>query len=306
MTVRSRQCGAAIVLAMGIVAVAAIAATAIMLTQSTWARQIELGADHRQARQLVPAGVDWARRVLSDDRRSSSVDHLGELWAIRLPPTPIENGTVSGYIEDQQGRFNLNNIVRAGNVSPVQLEQLRRLLVILDLSPALADAVADWIDTDSVAQGPGGAEDDHYLGRESPYLAANRPLIDVDQLSAIRGFDPAVMTRVRPFVTALPRATAVNLNTAPPEVLAAMVQGLDIDSARALVGQRERAYFRTTEDFSSRVPRGLVVPVQELTVSSDYFMVTLHVSSGETEAHGTALLAREDTAWPVIVWRKYP
>jgi general secretion pathway protein K len=113
------------------------------------------------------------------------------------------------------------------------------------------------------------------------------------------------MARVRPFVTALPRATAVNVNTAPAEVVAAIIDGLDIDSARVLVAQRDTAYFRTTEDFSSRVPRGLVVPIEAITVSSDYFMVTLGVTSGEARARGQALLAREDAGWPAIVWRKY-
>ena len=47
---RTRQCGVAIVLAMGVVALAAMAAAAIMVSQSTWARQVELTTDHVQAR----------------------------------------------------------------------------------------------------------------------------------------------------------------------------------------------------------------------------------------------------------------
>ena len=80
------QGGVAIVLAMGVVALATMAATAIMITQSTWARQGELTAAHVQAQTLIQAGVDWARAVLSDDRRLSNVDHPGEPWALRLPP----------------------------------------------------------------------------------------------------------------------------------------------------------------------------------------------------------------------------
>ena len=83
---RARQRGVAIVLAMGVVALAAMAATAIMVTQSTWARRSELTSDHVQAQLIIKAGVDWARAVLSDDRRASNVDHLGEPWALRLPP----------------------------------------------------------------------------------------------------------------------------------------------------------------------------------------------------------------------------
>ena len=87
---RAGQRGVAIVLAMGVVALAALAAETIMVTQSTWARQSELTADHTQAQTLVQTGVDWVRAVLSDDRRLSNVDHLGEPWAMRFPPMPVE------------------------------------------------------------------------------------------------------------------------------------------------------------------------------------------------------------------------
>jgi general secretion pathway protein K len=302
----ARQRGVAIVLAMGVVALAAMAAGTIMVTQSTWARQSELTADHVQAQTLVQTGVDWVRAVLRDDRRLSSVDHLGELWALRLPPMPVENGTLEGYIEDQQGAFNLNNLVKGGKVSLAQLARFRRLLSILALPPALADALADWIDTDSEPQPQDGAEDGYYLALQPPYLAANRPLTDVAELALVRGFDGNVRARLRPFVTALPRFTAVNVNTASPEVLVAVVEGLDLDGARALTAQRERTYFRGFSDFFSQLPSGLTAAAEDITVSSDYFMATLHVTTGGAEARGTALLAREDAGWPAIVWRKLP
>jgi hypothetical protein len=44
----------------------------------------------------------------------------------------------------------------------------------------------------------------------------------------------------------------------------------------------------------------------DVAVASDYFEATLKVNIGSSEARGTALLAREDTRWPAIVWRKYP
>jgi general secretion pathway protein K len=303
---RTRQRGVAIVLAMGVVALAAMAAETIMVTQSTWARQSELTADHVQAQTLIRAGVDWIRAVLSDDRRLSSVDHLGEPWALRLPPMPVDNGTLEGYIEDQHGAFNLNNLVKDGKVNLAQLAHFRRLLSVLGLPPALADALADWIDTDSEPQPQDGAEDGYYLALQPPYLAANRPLTDVAELALVRGFDGNVRARLRPFVAALPRFTAVNVNTASPEVLAAVVEGLDLDGARALTAQRERAYFRGFSDFFSQLPSGLTAAAGDITVSSDYFMATLHVTTGGAEARGTALLAREDAGWPAIVWRKLP
>jgi general secretion pathway protein K len=303
---RAPQHGVAVVLAMGVVALAALAATAMLVSQSTWSRQAELNAGHAQARLLIEAGLDWARAVLSDDRSISNVDHPGEQWALRPPPVPVDNGSLAGQIEDEQGKFNLNNILSEGKVEPVQLAQLRRLLEILELPPALAGALADWIDSDREPQPQDGAEDAYYLALRAPYFTANRALIDLAELALVRGFDDNVRARLRPFVTALPRFTAVNANTAAPEVIAAVIEGLGLDAARAMVEQRERAYFRNYSDFFSQLPAGLIVAPQSISVSSDYFMATTRVTVGGARAQGSALLARGSAGWPVIVWRKSP
>ena len=297
----ARQRGIAIVLALSVVALAATAATALMVSQSTWARRNALSSDHVQAEVMIQAGVDWARAVLSDDKRMTNVDQLGEPWALRLAPVPVDNGELAGHIEDEQGRFNLNNIAPEGKVDVVQLAHFRRLLAILQLPGALADTLADWLDADSEPQG--GAEDDYYLSLDPPYLAANRPLTDVSELALVRGFDAGVRARLRPFVTALPRTTAVNVNTAPPEVLAAIVDGLSIDTARTIAEERDRVYFRSPAEFYNRIPT-LNVRMDDISVSSSFFLATLRVTIGEAQARGSALLVRDDFNWPVIVWRK--
>jgi general secretion pathway protein K len=231
-----------------------------------------------QAQALVQAGVDYTRALLSEDRRVSSVDHLGEPWALRVPPVPVDNGELSGRIEDQQGAFNVNNLYRNGKLSPTHVAQFRRLLEILGLPDSLADAV----------------------------LALNRPLIDVAELARVPGFDAAVRARLRPFVTALPRFSSVNVNTATPEVLAALVRDLELEDARAMAEQRNRAHFRNLSEFLMQLPPGAAVDGNDITTASQYFIATVRVTIGEAQARGTALLARESNAWPTVVWRKYP
>lgn len=279
---KTRQQGVAVVLAMGVVALAAIASAAMLASQSTWARHAELTAEHVQAQTLVQAGVDWARALLGDDRRVSGVDHLGEPWALRLPPVPVDNGELAGRIDDQQGLFNLNNLAVNGKASPVHLAQFQRLLGILGLPETAAGSLVDWLD------------------------AAKRPLTDVAELAVVRGFDEGVRTRLRPFVTALPRATPVNVNTATPEVLAAVVRDLTLEDARALAQQRERAHFRNITEFLAQLPPGAVADRQLVTTASQYFLASVRVTIGGAQARGTALLARETRGWPAVVWRKYP
>ena len=302
-----RQRGAALLLAMAIMAFAAVAATAMLVALSTWSRQAALVADHVQAEELVTAGGDWTRALLFDDRQASGdVDHPGEPWALRLPPIPFENGQLAGHIEDQQGLFNLNNLVRNGKVDSAQYIHFQRLLLILGLPVELAGALADWIDADDLPQPVGGTEEAYYRGLARPYLTANVPLVDLDELALVRGFDADVRARLKPFVTALPGTTALNVNTAPAEVLAAVVDGLDLDSARTLVAQRQGIFYRNNADFLSQLGKDAGVPETDIRVGSDYFLVSLHVTYGKAQARGQLLLARTGVdRWPAIVWRKY-
>lgn len=301
-----RARGAALLMAMAIMAFATVAAAAMLAALSTWTRQSGLAADRAQAEQLVMAGGDWAGAILRDDRRASGdVDHPGEPWALRLPPMPFENGELAGRIDDQQGLFNLNNLVRGGKLDLAQYARFQRLLSILQLPAELADALADWLDADSVPQPAGGAEDAYYGALGHPHLAANRPLVDLDELAVVRGFDAGVRSRLAPFVTALPGTTALNVNTAPAEVLAAVVEGLDLDAARVLVARRDGTFYRNDADFLAQLGTGATVPVQDIRVGSDYFLVTLRVSYGRAQARGQLLLARNDaTRRPSVVWRK--
>jgi general secretion pathway protein K len=298
------QRGAAIIVAMGVLALAAIAATAIVSTQSVWAREHEIRAAHAQARALTRGGLDWARAVLADDRRTSRVDHYGEAWAVRVPAMTYENAEVGGEIVDQQGLFNLNNLVRDGAVSLPHLRQFRRLLDVLALSPHLADALVDWLDRDFEPRGANGAEDRYYQALESPYLAANAPIADMTELALVRGFDDATRARLQPFVTALPKRTSVNVNTAPPEVLSAVIEDMDLSEARALAAQRELAWFRDLADFTRALGPAHTIAPQDISVSSDYFAAVIYARVGDARARADAMLAREDAGWPDVLWRK--
>ena len=64
-------------------------------------------------------------------------------------------------------------------------------------------------------------------------------MIQVEELYRVRGFDAATVAKLRPFVTALPARTPVNVNTAPREVLAAVLPELSRDGDRA--ARRSRA-----------------------------------------------------------------
>ena len=102
----------------------------------------------------------------------------------------------------------------------------------------LAANLLDWVDEDDVRQG-GGGEDDVYQRMEPPYRAANRPLLSLDELRLVEGFDGPLVEALRPYVTVYPLAGAggVNLNTAPSWVLAQLTRGSDVSGMRPVEEQ---------------------------------------------------------------------
>jgi general secretion pathway protein K len=299
-----RQCGVALVLVLLIVALATSLAVYMTTQQNLWQRQLESQLDRAQARRIGIAAIDWARAVLADDARASSIDHADEMWALRLPAMPVENGEVTGVIEDRQGLFNLNNLVRNGAASPPDVAQFQRLLGLLGLPADLAAALADWMDADSETQYPGGAEDGYYLSLAHPYRAANRPLIELDELALVRGYDRPTIERLRPYVTVLPLPGPVNVNFAPPEVLAAVVQNLSLADARTLVLQRRGDPFKSVADFRQRMPGGgAQVSDRDVSVSSQFFIVTGRATMGQALVTTQALLQRSGGDWPAVVWQ---
>jgi general secretion pathway protein K len=233
--------------------------------------------------------------------------HLGQPWAFRLPSTPIENGSIGGYITDAQGRLNVNNLAAAGESPRTARAALQRLFSALGIPASFLNAIGDWVDADDQTTDGGGAEDAYYLAQQSaPALAANAPIRRVAELLSVRGADPALVARLRPFVDALDAPTAINVNTAPAEVLVAAIAGLDIAGAAALVAGRTQRPFGSIADFRSRLPRpDLTVDEMMLAVKSDWFVVTIEARQGDTVARARALFRRSATTteWPTVVWQ---
>ncbi len=298
MPARRAQRGIALVTAVMIVAIAAAIAAQIAFAHQIWFRQMENVADRDATDWLRRGALHWASLALLEDAAQNSTDHLGESWAMGLPTLPVEGGTIKVSIEDAQGRFNLNSVV-----NPASLQILSRLLQVLRLDPLLANAVLDWIDSDSVASA-GGAEDVDYLNLNPPYRAANRPMASVDELRLVRGFDAKTVAALLPYVTVLPVATNdINVNTASPVVLAALT-GTDLARVQPVAEERVGSY-KNIEEFKSKLHLSPTAATAGMVLKTDFFLVTLDTAIGRHERRSEALLQRsaatKSTAW---IWHR--
>ena len=300
-----RERGVAIITAILIVAVSASAAMLMLAQQSAMVDQAMLVAARAQADNYARAGLDWARGVLQADARAGDkVDYPGEGWAQPIAALPVERAIVSGSIADEQGKFNLNNLVRENRRSERDVQEFQRLLSSLGLEPALADAVVDWIDNDSDLSGPGGAEDAYYLSLRKPYRTANAAMMQVEELYQVRGFDAKAVAKLRPYVSALPANTPVNVNTASSAVLRALLPdcAAQID---AHIKVRSAKPLRSMDDIKRWACRALT-PAEEtrFDVGSSYFYVRVQVAQDDVELSTDALVSRTPNARPTLLWRR--
>ncbi|MBP9713759.1 MAG: type II secretion system minor pseudopilin GspK [Sterolibacterium sp.] len=300
------QRGAALIMALLVASLATALATSLIWHENLWLRGLETRRDLMQARQLALAGIDWSRAVLAEDARTSRYDHLGEPWATQVPAMPAEGGEIGGQITDEQSRINLNNLVRNGQASEEDLLIYQRLLSLLQLPPALAASLTDWLDADDQSR-PDGAEDADYLASNPAYRAANRELTDIDNLRHVRGYTPEIIERLRPYVTVLPGYNYLNINTASALVLTATLHDFPDADIRQIIADRDRIPYLDVHDFRKRLPPSYLAELpstERINTRSRYFSVQIHARIGQADTRIQALLLRSAN-WPNIVWQKF-
>ena len=118
---------------------------------------------------------------------------------------------------------------------------------------AMVNALTDWLDSNDIITGSGGAEDNDYASREFPYLAANSYLGSVNELRLIEHFTPAVILALTPYVCVLPQNAQhlININTLDeekPELLQALL-GSSLEDAQEVLSARDSSGYDKVEDF---------------------------------------------------------
>jgi len=293
MTGIKQQRGVALLTALAVVALATVAATYMMSAQQLQIRRTGNQLLQEQAWQYALGAEAWSKTILAQDAADNNIDALDENWAIELPPLPIEGGSLSGRLTDLQGRFNLNNLVNnSGKLDAQSLGQFQTLLQDQNLPIDLAQAIADWQDSDIEAQGGSGAEDDFYAGLESPYRTPNQKISSTSELRLIRGIDDEQLVLLKPLVTALPEQTLLNVNTAPVEVFLSL--GISKEDAEKLTERLKEDPVESIADFEklSEVSK-YKIDTSKLSVESQYFLLEVTVEIGQIRSRLSSVIFRD-------------
>lgn len=273
-------------------------------------------------------GVPIAKTKLSD--------FLGQIGEVRSQEGA--QTFLSGSIEDAQAKFNLRNLVSTPTpgvltINVEQIQAFQRLLTLLGINGSLAKTVALQIRAGlarsatrfqtqtgnstttstttpeatiaAIAQGGGTGggnftDDPGLKDADTDAPVAPLQMISVDSLLDVQGFSPEAVAKLRPFVTVLPTTTAVNMNTAPAEVVAAVVPGMNLSQAQAFVARRETVFFHDTGNVQlaltgAGVKTATSIDPSELDVTTRYFVIRGRVEHERAQLERSTLVYRDPT-----------
>ena len=295
----SRQRGVALITVLLVVAIVTVVSGAMVARQQLSIRASSNQLQARQAWHYALGGEALAQAILARDLKggepgAAAIDHLLEPWAQPLPAFEIDQGEILVRIEDLAGRFNLNDLLRDQQPNPAAVEQFRRLLLRLQISAPYAERLLDWIDPDQQPSGELGAEDNVYLGLDTPYRSAGRRLHDLSELRLLLDMREEDFQRLAPYVVALPPNVPLNVNTASAMVLSSLSDNLSLGAAESLVELRRAVPFRNSAAFLAQPAlAGTTLQGTALAVGSQFFQATSEVRLGDRRLALVSLLQRE-------------
>jgi general secretion pathway protein K len=257
-----------------------VALAAVLATQMTARLQLQMQRTsnisfNQQAYWYAMGAEAFAKRILmSSFDDEEDVTHLEQMWAQGETSFPVDFGQITGEVTDLQACFNLNALKKdnsaagSGNSSAngsvnktAEQKAFEELIIQLNIEGVgqfeaeyMADALVDWLDSDSAISSAGGAEDNDYSAKEFPYLAANNYLASVNELRIIEHFTVPVINKLKETVCIIPNENTlkINLNTIKVEHAVLLQSLLDIplaDAQQALSAREGKGYSDSADFF---------------------------------------------------------
>jgi general secretion pathway protein K len=281
----AKQRGMAIISALLIAAVVAVIAGGMLTRQTVFTRSLEAEQLRVQGQWLLQGGLERSRQLLWAARQKDVLTRLDQPWV------RIQAGLFEGRIDDEQGKFNLRNLVNREQLDAEQLHSFERLCRTLGVDPAVSRRISQRVIASYAQKG----------------LPAKYPMLrSLDDLSGLEGLTPEVLQRLQAYISVLPGNTWVNGNTASAEVLSAVVPQLSLSQAHGLVAERDNGHwFINRGDFVNRLhlPQVAVDSVQ-VGITSEWFRLQGQARRERRRVTIDALLHRPEDREPKVIWSR--
>lgn len=279
------------VLVNALVLVAAMAAVAVfLLARSEGARaHLEQGQTAAQISYYLD-GFD-ALAITMLDRDTGAVDHGREAWAKADYTVAVDRGQIAGNITDLQGFYNLNWLTDPSHKRA--RTAFDQIMTQAGIAPQSANAILAHLRP----RGPGARQS--YARLDPPIDPVGGALLMFEQLQDIPPLSAGDITKLRSIATVLPGDSALNINTADPQIVAAFLPELTPTLIARILSVRDRTPFTAVADFVAAVETALGETLDDnfdparFSVGSEWFRVDSTAQLGNHTATRTSVLLRE-------------
>jgi general secretion pathway protein K len=235
---------------------------------------------------------------------SQDVDHLGEIWALPIEnsriedylknqdlPEELKNIKFSGSIQDAQALFNIANLWDA-NLSTINITGVQtygNLLEQLGLNKNLADQTAQYV------------------------VRNNYRLQYLDELLNVPGYSTDMLKKLSQFTIVLPEPTTVNLNTTAAEILSALWPTLSQADATQFTRLRLSMPLKSQNDINQLLtkiqPNKATQALSSVGVKSDYWLAQTNLVIEQRNISTQTLIKRfttrqSDNNYTAVLWSK--
>ena len=317
----AKQRGMAIISALLIAAVVAVIAGGMLTRQTVFTRSLEAEQLRVQGAWVLHGGIEISRHLLWDARRRDPLTRLDQPWAQPLVMTRNDGRDLpfEGRLEDEQGKFNLRNLVANERIDEEQQVSFQRLCQLIGVNGALSQRISQRViasyprllnpelaDKAPPKSGFDSGRDTSPNAVRKPQLPTRPMLRSLDDLRSVEGMNDSLLAKITPYLTVLPANTWLNGNTASAPVLAAYVPGLSIERAQALIAERDSGqWFINRRDFVNRLRMpNLELATIKVGITSDWFRLRGKARSDQRRVSLDALLHRSEDRLPEVIWSR--
>ncbi len=257
--------------------------------------------------------------------KDSDTINLSQPWALEEQTYPLDYGTLTGRLFDQQACFNLNalatlNAESNSSQSPYLVEAFQSLLEELEVENYQAEVIAnslwDYVDSNANVNSALGVEDSHYESMSPSYMSANSLIADSSELRAVNQVTGDVMNKLTPYICALPTSDfRLNVNTIQPEqaalVSAMFYPTLSASDAKKLLENRPFDGWASIDEFMAEPALSGLQDQQQnkvkpyLGVDSAYFELDAELLVDRSRVRVRSLIFSDNRETATVISRRF-
>lgn len=273
---KTRQIGSALISALTIILIISSLCTIWISQAHHHIKILQIEIENDKAFQLKEAANVWTVNILKNKRfrQTSPIIAATQGQNFYLPP----GWKIEAQISDAQSLFNINSIGESSL-------RLTFFLLLKDLLSTIQSAPKEliyfstltWIDSNISVQRSQEIER-IYQNAKPGYQSSQQLFQSIDEWKNVAGMKPTIFNVLKNYFTTLPESTPININTCDGKLIKNLRPGLkDSDVEKILFGRGKHGFKSQDELFA--VLQTFKIPVQNTTIFSQYFWLTLSIKT---------------------------